>query len=117
MVAEKRTEHRHTLALDAEVHFCERPLEGMFRCRTQNIGLGGAFLPADHMPLGRAADVELVLHASTRPDPKRYHIQARVVRTVDNGAGLCFSALDSRELKRFRRFLLEAKVAARQSGG
>ncbi len=42
---EKREDHRHTLALDTEVHFSEQNVEGMFRCRTKDIGLHGAFLP------------------------------------------------------------------------
>ena len=116
MDEEKRSEHRHTLRLATEVHFNERPLEGMFRCQTENIGLFGAFLPADDLPLARKADVELVFHAVTKPNPKQYRLQAEVVRTADGGAGLRFADLDPQELKQFRRFLLEAKIAARQNG-
>lgn len=116
MDQEKRREHRHTLHLSTEVHFNERPLEGMFRCRTENIGLTGAFLPADDLPLAQRAGVELVFHAVTKPDPKQYHVHAEVVRTAAGGAGLRFAPLASDELKEFRRFLLEAKIAARQSG-
>ena len=38
---------------------------------------------------------------------------ARVVRTTEEGAGLCFPALGRRSQHRFRRFLMEAKLAAR----
>lgn len=111
---EKRREHRHTLHLTTEVHFSDRPLEGMFRCRTKNIGLSGAFLPADDLPLAPKADVELVFHAETKHAPAQYHLHAEVVRTDSGGAGLRFTPIDPQELKQFRRFLLEAKIAARQ---
>jgi len=116
MDLEKRREHRHTLHLATEVHFKEPRLEGMFRCRTENIGLTGALLPADDLPLVQKADVELVFQAVTKPVPTQYHVQAEVVRTGAGGAGLRFKPLDPQELKQFRRFLLEAKIAARHSG-
>jgi c-di-GMP-binding flagellar brake protein YcgR len=115
MEREKRREHRHTLRLTTEVHLNEQPLEGMFRCRTENIGLTGAFLPSDDLPLVQKSDVELVLHAVTKSAPTQYHIHAEVVRTTNGGAGLRFTQLDPQEQKKFRRFLLEAKIAARQS--
>lgn len=114
MAKEKRREHRHTLRLATEVHFNEQPLAGMFRCRTENIGLTGAFLPAHDLPLTPESDVELVLHAVTKPVPQKYQIRAEVVRTAESGAGLRFADLDPEQQKQFRRFLLEAKIAARQ---
>ena len=103
------------MRLTTEVHLNEQPLEGMFRCRTENIGLTGAFLPADDLPLIPESDVELVFHAVTKPAPKQYRLHAEVVRTADGGAGLRFTELDPQAQKQFRRFLLEAKIAARQS--
>ena len=110
---EKREDHRHTLALDTEVHFSEQNVEGMFRCRTKDIGLHGAFLPSKVMPIDSKTDVELVFQAPTHPVPKQYRLQAQVVRTSDNGAGLVFSRLDHDQQQDFRRFLFKAKVAAR----
>lgn len=113
MVQDQRKTYRHTLALDTEVHCHESSLQAMFRCRTENIGMGGAFLPASELLLEKAVDVELVFHIPATPAPKEYRIQAQVVRTSDAGAGLSFSPLDRERLQQFRRFLLEAKVAAR----
>lgn len=111
---DKRVAHRHTLALDTEVHFHEQFVKGMFRCRTGNIGLNGAFLPSKDMPLTRKTDVELVFHACARSQPKRYCMNAKVVRTSENGAALAFCLENEQQLKDFRRFLLKAKVANRQ---
>lgn len=108
----KRREHRHTLVLDTEVHFSEWMLEGMFRCHTENIGLGGAFLPAQNLPISEDTSVELVFHAQTKT-PTSYQLHAQVVRTSDGGAGLCFPQLERDQALAFRRFLLEAKIAAR----
>lgn len=112
-LAEKRGDHRHTLALDTEVHFHEQNVAGMFRCRTKNIGLQGAFLPSKSMPIDSKMDVELVFLARTRSTPKQYRLQAQVVRTSDNGAGLIFPKLNNDQQQDFRRFLFRAKVAAR----
>lgn len=107
----KRREHRHTLILDTEVHFREWMLEGMFRCQTENIGLGGTFLPAQNLPISTDTNVELVFHAHT-DTPKSYQLQAEVVRTNAGGAGLRFPQMDGQQALAFRRFLLEAKIAA-----
>jgi hypothetical protein len=108
----KRRDHRHTLVLDTEVHFSEWMLEGMFRCQTENIGLGGTYLPAQDLPISQETDVELVFYAGTE-EHKSYHLRAEVVRTDDQGAGLRFPELGTQESLAFRRFLLEAKIAAR----
>ena len=110
--ADKRLAHRHTLALDTEVHFHEQFVNGMFRCRTSNIGLKGVFLPAENMPLTRKSDVELVFHAQSQA--KRYCMNAKVVRTSDEGAALKFYPCDEKQIQDFRRFLFKAKVASRQ---
>jgi hypothetical protein len=107
----KRREYRHTLVLDTEVHFREWMMEGMFRCQTQNIGLGGTYLPAQELPISHETAVELVFHAGTNED-KSYQLRAEVVRTDDAGAGLRFLDLTPHALRAFRRFLLEAKIAA-----
>jgi len=111
---DKRMTHRHTLALDTEVHFHEQYVQGMFRCRTGNIGLHGVFLPSEKMPITCKTDIELVFHAHTRPDSKQYRISAKVVRTAVDGAALAFCPEDERQMQDFRRFLLKAKVASRQ---
>ena len=113
MVQDQRKAYRHTLALDTEVHCHESSLQAMFRCRTENIGMGGTFLPASELLLEKAVDVELVFHLPVNPTPREYRIQAQVVRTSDAGAGLSFPPLDRERQQQFRRFLLEAKVAAR----
>ncbi len=110
---DQRKAHRHTLALDTEVRCHESSLQAMFRCRTENIGMGGVFLPASELLLEKAVDVELVFHAPATPAAIEYRIQAQVVRTSDGGAGLSFLPLDQECQRQFRRFLLEAKVAAR----
>ena len=112
--ADKRLAHRHTLALDTEVHFHEQFVKGMFRCQTSNIGLKGAYLPAENMPLTRKTDVELVFHVCAQTQTKRYSINAKVVRTSAKGAALKFCADDEKQIQDFRRFLLKAKVASRQ---
>ena len=112
---EKRGDHRHTLALDTEVHFNEKNVEGMFRCRTKNIGLQGAFLPSKAIPITSDTNIELILMAGTHPVPKQYRLQAHVVRSSDEGTGLVFSELNNEQQLDFRRFLYKAKVAARYS--
>ena len=111
--SEKRGDHRHTLALDTEVHFNEQSVANMFRCRTKNIGLQGAFLPSKSMPINSNTNVEVVFRASAPSILKQYRLQAQVVHTSDDGAGLVFSPLDREEQKQFRQFLFRAKVAAR----
>jgi hypothetical protein len=112
---EHRADHRHTLALDAVVHFCEQYVEGMFRCQTSNIGLHGAFLPSHDIPINDKTDVELVLLANTRPEPKQHRLKAKVMRASSDGAALSFPGLDDEQVRDFRRFLLKAKIAARKS--
>jgi hypothetical protein len=106
--------HRHTLALDTEVHFCEQFVKGMFRCRTGNIGLHGAFLPSKDIPLTRKTNVELIFHAHARSKPKHYCMNAKVVRASEEGAALVFCPDNDKQVQDFRRFLLKAKVANRQ---
>lgn len=110
---EQRLDHRHTLALDTEVHFHEQHVEGMFRCRTSNIGLRGAFLPAEHLPIDSTTDIDLVFHATTQPERKKYCMNAKIVHISGDGAGVMFCPVDDQQLTNFRRFLLKAKVAAR----
>jgi hypothetical protein len=110
---EQRGEHRHTLALDTEVYFQESHLDGMVRCRSKNIGLGGVFLPTDSLPITDHAQVELVFLAGTRPVPRQYRMQAEGVRTTEQGAALSFAPLDEEQSRSFRHFLLRAKIAAR----
>jgi len=114
--SEKRTGHRHTLTLDAEVHFSEHDIEGMFRCRTQNIGLNGAFIPSSAIPIETSMKVKVILYgkASASMNPGKYQVSAQVAHITDKGAGLIFSKLDNEQLQNFRRFLFKAKVAARQ---
>lgn len=114
-VSEKRGDHRHTLALDAEVYFTEQDVDGMFRCRTQNIGLNGVFLPSSAIPVESELEVDVILKgkSGTSVNPGEYRIAAQVVHTSDLGAGLVFKQLDPEQLQDFRRFLFKAKVAAR----
>lgn len=110
---EQRQTHRHTLALDTEVHFREQYVKGMFRCRTSNIGLGGVFLPSESMPIDNKTDIELVFNARCESSPTQYSINAKVVRNTVDGAALVFCPVDEQQLQSFRHFLLKAKVASR----
>ena len=116
-LAEKRGDFRHTLALDTEVHFQEQNIAGMFRCRTKNIGLNGAYLPSKAMPICSKMDLEIVFvaHSRNTPVPRRYRLKAQVVRFTEGGAGLVFPKMDDEQQQDFRRFLYRAKVAARYS--
>lgn len=113
----KRGDHRHTLALDTEVHIVQRDAREMFRCRTQNIGLTGAFLSSDGIPVESSMDVELVfkskVKAKVNKNHKQYRLQAQVIHTSDEGAGLAFKIANQEQQQDFRRFLFKAKVAAR----
>jgi hypothetical protein len=111
---DKRSDHRHTLALDTEIHFNELSLNGMFRCRTSNIGLQGAFIPAKNLPITTNTEIDLVFHARTRPVPKHYRLSAKLVRLEDKGAAMVFCSSSKEQLRDFRRFLFKAKVAARK---
>lgn len=113
-VQDKRSDHRHTLELDTEVHFREKSLNGMFRCRTSNIGLQGAFFPAQNLPITDNTEINLVFHARTRSQPKYYRLSAKLVRLQENGAALVFCPGDEEQGREFRRFLLKAKIAARK---
>lgn len=110
---EQRQTHRHTLALDTEVHFREQYVKGMFRCRTRNIGLGGVFLPSESMPIDRKTDIELVFNARSDSSQQQYSINAKVVRNTADGAALAFCLDDEKQIQDFRHFLLKAKVASR----
>lgn len=110
---EQRKTDRHGLSLNTEVHYSETELHGMFRCRTQNIGLGGAFIAAAGLPLDSGTAVELVLNAEPAPSRDTFRVQARVVRVTDDGVGLSFNDLSPEDSRVFRRFLLQAKVARR----
>lgn len=111
---DKRSCHRHTLALETEIHFREQSLNGMFRCVTSNIGLLGAFLPAEHLPITSNTEIDVVLHARTRPQTKQYRLHAKLVRMQDDGAAVAFCPKNEDQIRDFRRFLLKAKVAARK---
>lgn len=108
-----RGEHRHTLALDTEIHFQEQCVNGMFRCRSSNIGLSGAFFSSEHMPLKGKSEVEVVLRAPTQASQKHYRLSAKVVRSSNTGAALSFASIGDAQRQDFRRFLLQAKIAAR----
>jgi hypothetical protein len=108
-----RAEHRHTLALDTEIHFQEQCVNGMFRCRTSNIGLSGAFFSSEHMPLNGKSEVEVVFRAPAQASQKHYRLSATVVRSSNTGAALSFASIDDAQRQDFRRFLLQAKIAAR----
>ncbi len=113
MGTEKRSEYRHTLALDTEVHFREQFVEGMFRCHTRDIGLGGVFLPSDTLPIIKKTDIELVFLVQSQPLFQQHRVPAKVVRTSGEGAALSFSGLTEKQRKELRHFLLRAKVASR----
>ena len=109
---DQRTDHRHSLELDAEVHFREQALKGMFRCCTSNIGLHGAFLPAKNLPITDKTEIDLVFFS--RAKPKQYRLCAKLVRIQGDGAAVVFCPNDEDQVQDFRRFLFKAKVAARK---
>lgn len=116
-VSEKRTAHRHTLVLDTEVHCVDQEVVGMFRCRTQNICLNGAFLPSSILPVESGMFVEVVfkskIKAKAHDRHRKYRLQAQIIHNSNEGAGLVFKMLNSEHLQDFRRFLYKAKLAAR----
>jgi hypothetical protein len=61
--------------------------------------------------------VEVVLKSEVKARAhkahKKYRLQAQVVHTSDEGAGLVFKMLDREQLQDFRRFLFKAKMSAR----
>jgi len=95
------------------VHFREQFVEGMFRCRTRNVGLGGVFLPSDKIPIVEKTDIELVFLVHSQPLLQQHRVPAKVVRTSSDGAALSFFDLSDEQRTELRRFLLRAKVAAR----
>lgn len=109
---DKRVDHRHTLALDAEVHFREQALKGMFRCSTSNIGLAGAFFSAKNLPITQKTEIDVVFFA--RAKAEKFRLCAKLVRTQDDGAAVIFCPSDKEQTQDFRRFLFKAKVAARK---
>lgn len=113
----KRGDYRHTLALDTEVYLVKQDAGGMFRCRTQNIGLTGAFITSDAIPVESAMHVEVVFKskakAKVHKNHKQYRLKAQVIHASDEGAGLAFKIADQEQQLDFRRFLFKAKVAAR----
>ena len=117
---DKRSDFRHTLELDTEIHFREQALKGMFRCCTSNIGLQGAFFSAKNLPITDKTEIDLVFSARTKssartkPIVNEYRLPAKLVRIQGDGAAVVFCTSDEGERQDFRRFLFKAKVAARK---
>lgn len=117
-VLRNRGDHRHTLALDTEVYIVGQDVEGVLQCRTQNIGLSGAFLTSKAIPVKSSRHVEVVFKSKAKvklhkKNHRQYRLQAQVVHTSDQGTGLAFKMVDQEQQQDFRRFLFKAKVAAR----
>lgn len=111
-----RLNDRYNLELDTEVHFQEQLLDGMFRCRTSNIGLHGVYLPAKDLPINDKTKIDLVFLARTRPEPQQFRVPAKLVRLEKEGAALSFSPKNEEQTQDFRRFLTRAKVAEDKHG-
>ncbi len=108
---ERRLEPRHSLRLGVEVRFAEGGADGMLRCHSGNVCLGGIYLDARALPLEEDLQVELVLAAgaacTTRP-----RLPARVVRNDGQGCALVFALPDAQNAQALARLLQQAKGAA-----
>ena len=107
----ERSQHRHTLSLHMEVYRGSKEKEPIFKCRSRNIGLGGASIRNRGLRVRKGSKLTLLLKASCRSGKKQFPVNAIVVWKTPSAIGLQFSPANESEKKAFKRFLFEAKVA------
>jgi hypothetical protein len=112
MDSSKREDYRHTLSLHMEVYRGGKSAEPIFKCRTRNLGLGGAMIRNRGFKLRKGARLKLLLKASCRSVRKQYAIDAKVVWKTPSAIGVQFFPEKGAEAREFRKFLFEAKVSS-----
>lgn len=108
---QKRVHDRHTLSLFMEVYQDDKDKEPIFKCRTNNIGIGGLMIHNQGLSLRRGSRVKVVLKATCRSGLKIFPVEARIIWKTAEAIGMQFSPLNETEQRDFKRFLFESKVA------
>ena len=108
----ERTQDRHTLSLHMEVYRSAKDKEPLFKCRTRNIGFGGANIRNKDAGIRKGSRLKLLLKADCRSVRKEFPIDAVVVWKSPTAIGLAFSEENKKEQQDFKRFLFEAKVTS-----
>jgi len=108
---QKRIHDRHTLSLYMEVYQGARDKEPLFKCRSNNIGIGGLMLHSPGVKLRPGSNVKVLLKATCRSGLKVFPVDARIVWKSAEAVGMQFSPLNEIEQRDFKRFLFESKVA------
>jgi hypothetical protein len=112
MDSSKRDDYRHTLSLHMEVYRGTKTTDPIFKCRTRNLGLGGAMIRNRGYKLRKGSRLKLLLKASCRSVRKQYAIEGKVVWKTPSAIGVQFFPEKGGELREFRKFLFEAKVSS-----
>lgn len=107
----KRAHDRHTLSLFMEVYEDDGHKEPLFKCRTNNIGIGGLMIYNQGQTLRKGVRVNVLLKATCRSGLKEFPVEAKIVWKTSDAIGMQFSPLNEAEEKNFKRFLFESKVA------
>jgi hypothetical protein len=107
----KRAHDRHTLSLFMEVYEDNVRQEPLFKCRTNNIGIGGLMIHNQDQMLRKGVKVKVILKATCRSGLKEFPVDAKIVWQTAEAIGMQFSPLSEAEEKNFKRFLFESKVA------
>jgi hypothetical protein len=104
---DKRWCQRITVGMDVAVYAKAGHGTRMFRARTSDIGLGGAFLATHGVELRNHAELQLVLGYVSKGDDAVERVDARVVRKTQDGIGLRFINMDTRRMHLVRAILLD----------
>lgn len=112
---QKRVHDRHTLSLYMEVFEEENYSVPLFKCRTNNIGVGGLMIRSQGLTIPRSSNLNVVLKATCRSGLKEFPVEAKIVWETSKAIGMQFYALDETDQKNFKRFLFESKVAMHSS--
>lgn len=112
---QKRAHDRHTLSLYMEVFDDENGEEPLFKCRTNNIGMGGLMIYNLGQTIPRGSSVSVLLKATCRSGLKEFPVEARIAWETPDAIGMQFTPLSDSEQKDFKRFLFESKVAVHSS--
>lgn len=112
---QKRIHDRHTLSLYMEVFEEENNHTPLFKCRTNNIGIGGLMIFNQGLTILNGSNLNVLLKATCRSGLREFPVEAKVVWETPEAIGMQFSTLDETEQKHFKRFLFESKVAVHSS--
>lgn len=108
---QKRVHDRHTLSLFMEVFEDVKNREPLFKCRTNNIGIGGLMIHNQGQSLHKGSKVKLLLKATCRTGLKEFPVEAKIAWKTSEAIGMQFSPLNEAKQRAFKRFLFESKVA------